>query len=95
MPPALHPLPQAVLLELFGHSPQPSGLLEPWGGRSLVELLERGQLSSRQFYEEVVGASGERAWEPACLSACLSPPGGFAGGIGRRIVCTAEPVGVL
>jgi len=49
-----------VLLELFGHSPAPTGLLDAWGGRSLVEQLERGQLSDRQFFEAVVQASG--AW---------------------------------
>ncbi|KAL4458588.1 hypothetical protein ABPG75_013453 [Micractinium tetrahymenae] len=51
-----------VLLELFGHAPAGSatGLLAPWGGVSLVEQLERGQLSNREFYEAVTEASGLR-----------------------------------
>lgn len=49
---------QAALLELFGHAAQPTGLLDAWGGRSLVEQMERGALTSRQFYEAVVEASG-------------------------------------
>ncbi|PRW60139.1 haloacid dehalogenase [Chlorella sorokiniana] len=52
------PTRQAALLELFGHSPQPTGLLDRWGGRSLVEQMERGQLSSRQFYQLVCELSG-------------------------------------
>ncbi|EFN54145.1 hypothetical protein CHLNCDRAFT_135540 [Chlorella variabilis] len=47
-----------VLLELFGHAAQPTGLLDKWGGRSLVEQLERGALTNQQFYEAVVEASG-------------------------------------
>ena len=53
------PAKQEVLLELFGHAPQPTGLLEAWGGRSLVEQLERGQLSDTAFFEAVSTASGE------------------------------------
>lgn len=52
---------QAVLLELFGHSPQPTGLLDRWGGQSLVEQMERGQLSSREFYTLVCELSGRNS----------------------------------
>lgn len=48
---------QAVLLELFGHAPH-TGLLDRWGGMSLVEQMERGRLSSRDFYELTCEASG-------------------------------------
>lgn len=51
---------EAALLELFGHSPAPTGLLAAHGGRSLVEQMERGQLSSRQFYELVCELAGLR-----------------------------------
>lgn len=53
------PARQAALLELFGHAAQPTGLLDPWGGRSLVEQMERGALTSREFYQAVTEASGE------------------------------------
>lgn len=53
------PTKQAVLLELFGHAERPTGLLERWGGVSLVEQMERGQIDSRQFYDAVCEASGE------------------------------------
>lgn len=64
---------QEVLLELFGHAAQPTGLLDKWGGRSLVEQLERGALTNQQFYEAVVEASGElRRVDGDCLHSLRS-----------------------
>ena len=56
------PAKQAALLELFGHAPVDSqqGLLDRWGGRSLVEQMERGQISGPQFHQLVCEASGEQ-----------------------------------
>jgi hypothetical protein len=64
---------QEVLLELFGHAPKPTGLLERWAGRSLVEQLERGQLSNEQFYEAVVAASGELTNQHGTCASCSLP----------------------
>lgn len=51
-----------VLLELFGHASPgtATGLLDAWAGVSLVEQLERGQLSNKEFYQAVTSASGLR-----------------------------------
>ena len=65
---AVLPLPQEVLLELFGHAPQ-TGLLDAWNGVSLVEQLERGQMDNHTFYQAVVTASGQLKQHAVALGA--------------------------
>lgn len=77
-------LPLQVLLELFGHASPgtATGLLDAWAGVSLVEQLERGQLSNKEFYQAVTSASG--GWGGGCC-------GRMAGFVLRQIWCALGP----